>query len=77
MPEDIPFVQVLTPEQPPDNLIGKTKVNLPHCGLGFLHAIPAIGSKFKDATFTGPQGQPNLGQGEYSGSVSFYFGKLP
>lgn len=77
VPENIPFVQVLTPEQPPDNLIGKTKVNLPQCGLGFLHAIPAIGSKFKDATFTGPQGQPNVGPGEYSGMVSFYFGKLP
>ena len=77
VPDNIPFVQVLTPEQPPDNLVAKTKVNLPQCGLGFLHAIPPIGSKFKDATFTGPQGQPNVGQGEYSGTVSFYFGKLP
>jgi hypothetical protein len=70
-------VQVLTPEQPPDNLIGKTKVNLPQCGLGFLHAIPPIGTKFKDPASSGPQGQPNVGQGEYSGRVSFYFGKLP
>jgi hypothetical protein len=77
VPENIPFVQVLTPEQPPDNLIGKTKVNLPQCGLGFLHAIPPIGTKFKDAASSGPQGQPNVGQGEYSGRVSFYFGKLP
>jgi hypothetical protein len=77
VPENIPYVQVLTPEQPPDNLIGKTKVNLPQCGLGFLHAIPPIGTKFKDAASSGPQGQPNVGQGEYSGRVSFYFGKLP
>jgi hypothetical protein len=77
VPENIPYVQVLTPEQPPDNLIGKTKVNLPQCGLGFLHAIPPIGTKFKDAASSGPQGQPNIGQGEYSGRVSFYFGKLP
>lgn len=77
VPENIPYVQVLTPEQPPDNLIGKTKVNLPRCGLGFLHAIPPIGTKFKDAAASGPQSQPNLGQGEYSGRVSFYFGKLP
>jgi hypothetical protein len=77
VPENIPFVQVLTPEQPPDNLIGKTKVNLPQCGLGFLHAIPPIGTKFKDPASSGPQGQPNVGQGEYSGRVSFYFGKLP
>jgi hypothetical protein len=77
VPENIPYVQVLTPEQPPDNLIGKTKVNLPQCGLGFLHAIPPIGTKFKDAAGSGPQGQPNISQGEYSGRVSFYFGELP
>ena len=77
VPENIPYVQVLTPEQPPDNLIGKTKVNLPQCGLGFLHAIPPIGTKFKPAAASGPQSQPNVGQGEYSGRVSFYFGKLP
>lgn len=76
VPENIPFVQVLTPEQPPDNLIGKTKVNLPECGLGFLHAIPPIGTKFKPAAASGPQSQPNVGQGEYSGRVIFYFGKL-
>ena len=74
---NIPFVQVLTPEFPPANLVAKTLVSVPKCGLGFLDAIPAVGSKFKDATFTGPQGQPNLATGEYSGSVSFYFGKLP
>ncbi len=73
----VPFMQVLTPEFPPANLVGKAIAPVPKCGLGFLDAIPAIGSKFKDATFTGPQGQPNLGRGEYSGSVSFYFGKLP
>lgn len=73
----VPFVQVLTPDFPPTNLVAKTFVPVPKCGLGFLDGIPAIGSKFKDATFTGPQGQPNVGHGEYSGSVSFYFGKLP
>ncbi|MEY4387374.1 MAG: hypothetical protein RLY20_2657 [Verrucomicrobiota bacterium] len=77
VPENIPFVQVLTPEQPPTNLVANTKVNVPQCGLGFLHAIPPIGTKFKTAESTGPQGQPNIGQGEYSGTVSFYFGKLP
>jgi hypothetical protein len=77
VPENIPFVQVLTPEQPPDNLVAYTKVNLPRCGLGLLHAIPPIGTKFKPAAQGGPQGQPNVGRGEYSGRVSFYFGKLP
>jgi hypothetical protein len=73
----IPYVQVLTPEWPPTNLVGKAIAPLPQCGLGFLDAIPAIGSKFKDATALGPQSQPNVARGEYSGSFSFYFGKLP
>ncbi|HET7624019.1 MAG TPA: glycoside hydrolase family 2 TIM barrel-domain containing protein [Verrucomicrobiae bacterium] len=73
---DVPFVQVLTPEFPPMNLVGKAFAPMPKCGLGFLDAIPPIGSKFKDATKTGPQGQPNVANGEYSGSVAFYFGKL-
>ncbi|HTY89500.1 MAG TPA: glycoside hydrolase family 2 TIM barrel-domain containing protein [Candidatus Acidoferrum sp.] len=77
VPEKIPYVQVLTPEWPPTNLVGKAFAPLPQCGLGFLNAIPAIGSKFKDATALGPQSQPNVAQGVYSGSVSFYFGKLP
>ncbi|HEU5122909.1 MAG TPA: glycoside hydrolase family 2 TIM barrel-domain containing protein [Verrucomicrobiae bacterium] len=77
VPEKIPFVQVLTPEQPPDKLIANTKVNLPECGLGLLHAIPAIGTKFKPATSSGPQSQPTVASGEYSGAVNFYFGDLP
>jgi len=74
---EIPFVQVLTPEQPADELVGKTKVALPRAGIAFLHGIPAIGTKFKPAAQGGPQGRPNLAGGEYSGSVSFYFGDLP
>ncbi|MDW7979912.1 MAG: glycoside hydrolase family 2 TIM barrel-domain containing protein [Verrucomicrobiales bacterium] len=76
VPEGVPFVQVLTPAQPPEELAGKTKVNLPQCGLGFLHAIPAIGSKFKPPAQCGPQSQPNVAGGEYSGSVSFYFSRF-
>ncbi len=77
VPDGIPFVQVLTPEQPPADVVANTKVNLPQCGLGFLHAIPPIGTKFKLAAQGGPQGQPNVGQGEYSGTVSFHFGRQP
>ncbi len=77
VPEGVPFVQVLTPEQPPDDLVANTKFNLPACGLGFLHAIPPIDTKFKPAAQGGPQGEPNVGQGEYAGAVSFYFGRLP
>jgi len=73
----VPFMQVLTPEFPPANLVGKAKAPVPECGLAFLDAIPPIGSKFKEARFGGPQGQPTLAHGEYTGSLSFYFGKLP
>ena len=73
----VPFLQVLTPEFPPANLVGQAFAPAPACGLGFLEAIPPIGSKFKAARFSGPQGQPNVAQGFYSGAVSFYFGKLP
>jgi hypothetical protein len=40
-------------------------------------SMTPIGTKFKPAAQGGPQGQPNVEQGEYSGRVSFYFGKLP
>jgi hypothetical protein len=72
------FVQVLTPEFPPPNLSGKTVPPLPEAGLAFLHAIPPVGNKFQEASKGGPRSQPNvLAGGQYSGSVSFYFGKLP
>ncbi|MFM2082049.1 MAG: hypothetical protein RL380_740 [Verrucomicrobiota bacterium] len=77
VPQNIPFVQVLTPDLPPGNLVAKTAVKLPSCGLGFLHAIPPIGSKFKAPDQTGPQGQPNLGTGSYTGTIFFHFGELP
>ena len=73
----VPFMQVLTPEFPPANLVGKAFAPVPKCGLGFLDAISPIGSKFKAPSGMGPQSQPNIGTGSYSGSVSFYFGKLP
>ena len=73
----VPFMQVLTPEFPPMKLVGKAFAPLPECGLGFLDAIPPIGSKFKSPAGMGPQARLNIGHGPYYGSVSFYFGKLP
>jgi hypothetical protein len=71
------FVQVLTPDQPPTNLVGQAGIFLPKTGLAFLQAIPPVGSKFKPAKDCGPQSQLTVGQGEYKGSVSLYFGPLP
>lgn len=73
----IPFVQILTPEFPPAELAGNTIAPLPKCGLGFLNAIPPIGSKFQAANVVSPSGERAIAHGEYHGSVSFYFGKLP
>ena len=73
---DTKFLQVLTPDFAPDNLKAKAFAPVPECGLGFLDAIPPIGSKFKEAKFSGPQGQPVVLNTELSGSASFYFGKL-
>lgn len=69
VPAGVPFVQVLTPRQPPESLAGHARAELPECGLGLLHAIPPIGSKFKPPETTGPQGQSNIGTGHYKGSV--------
>ncbi len=74
---NVPFVQVLTPDFGPDSLKANAFGAVPKCGLGLLDAISPIGSKFKEAKFGGPQGQPNVLSGEISGAVSFYFGKLP
>jgi hypothetical protein len=75
--DNIPYVQVLTPEFPPADLVRKTAPPLPQAGLAFLHAIPPMGSKGKAPDTTGPHGQPTVAAGEYHGSVSFYFGKVP
>jgi hypothetical protein len=75
--EELPFVQVLTPQFPPAKLVGKTGVSLPNAGLASLNAIPPVGSKFQAANVTGPHGQLTEAHGEYRGAVSFYFGKLP
>jgi len=77
VPQHIPFMQVLTPEFPPVKLAGHTIPPLPACGLGFLHAIPPIGSKFQEPWVVSPSGERPVAHGVYSGSVSFYFGDCP
>jgi hypothetical protein len=71
------YVQVFTPKTPPSNLVGQTGVPFPSAGISFLHAIPAIGSKFVGPKSSGPMGQPAVAKGEYTGHISLYFGKLP
>jgi hypothetical protein len=71
------YVQVFTPKTPPLDLTGNTFVPFPHAGISFLNGIPAIGSKFVGPKSSGPMGQPAIAKGEYTGYISFYFGKLP
>ena len=75
-PDSPIYVQVFTPKTPPANLIGQTDVPFPNAGVSFLHAIPAVGSKFVGPRSSGPMGQPAVAKGEYKGHISMYFGKL-
>jgi Glycosyl hydrolases family 2, TIM barrel domain/Glycosyl hydrolases family 2, sugar binding domain/Glycosyl hydrolases family 2 len=75
-PDSPIYVQIFTPKTPPPNLAGQTAAPFPHAGVSFLHAIPAVGSKFGSPLSTGPMGQPAIAKGEYKGHISLYFGKL-
>jgi hypothetical protein len=50
---------------------GNTSPDFPAGDVSFLHAIPAIGSKFVTPANTGPQSQPATAGGVYSGSLVF------
>ncbi len=76
-PDSPIYVQIFTPKSPPAILAGQTAVPFPDSGISFLDAIPAVGSKFGGPKGSGPMGQPAIGNGEYKGHVSLYFGKLP
>jgi hypothetical protein len=76
--QDDLFVQVLKPQYPGGNIIpAALMVPFPATNFSFLHAIPAIGTKANRATTTGPQGQPAVAKGEYTGAFSLYFGEVP
>ena len=51
-----------------------TKMTWPAGDISFLHAIPAIGTKFKPAEQYGPQSRKFSASGTYSGTLYFYFG---
>ncbi len=70
------YVQIFTPKTPTGNLPGQAWAAFPNAGISFLHAIPAIGSKFVGPRSSGPMGQPAVAKGEYEGRISLYFGKL-
>lgn len=51
-----------------------TKMIWPSGDISFVHAIPAIGTKFKQAEEYGPMSQPFQASGSYQGTLYFYFG---
>jgi hypothetical protein len=55
----------------PNNDHQHTSVEFPAGDLSFMHAIPAMGSKFLFADQLGPSGQPAIAKGEYAGRVYF------
>ncbi len=69
------FLQAFTPQYPAMNLAGSTFAPFPAAAISFLHAIPAMGSKFIAAENSGPQGMKTVAASDYRGSVSFFFGK--
>ncbi|HYP17399.1 MAG TPA: glycoside hydrolase family 2 TIM barrel-domain containing protein [Opitutus sp.] len=64
------YVQVMTPDLPPADMQMRTAIAMPEAGLGFLHVIPAIGTKFSQAEQMGPQGQTPEAHDEYRGAFS-------
>ena len=73
----VPYVQVLTPGFAPASLSDPATAPLSKCGLAFLDRLPPPGGKSEAVRFSGPAAQPKAAPGEYTGSLSFYFGKLP
>jgi hypothetical protein len=53
--EDI-FLRLYSPEESPDP--AQTAITHPPGDISFMHGIPAIGTKFKDAGLLGPQSRP-------------------
>ena len=51
-----------------------TTVDFPPGDFSFLHAIPAMGSKFKPADQAGPSGQWAKAAGRYAGALTFRLG---
>jgi hypothetical protein len=63
------FLRVGTPRISHPN----TTVDFPAGDLSFLHAIPAIGSKFKTPEVSGPSGAWARAAGRYEGTLVFRF----
>ena len=57
------YLQLLKPEKPKAANNNNTSPPFPEGNIGFLHAIPAIGTKFQKPEVMGPQSQINVREG--------------
>ena len=69
-------LRVFTPSEAPDP--ANTRVHFPPGDLSFLHSIAPIGTKFKQATRHGPEGQPSWShRGGQHFRATIYFRLVP
>jgi hypothetical protein len=73
IPDEDRFVRVGTPVFPGDGLMANMAMTFPEGNLAVLGDIPAIGTKFKKAAETGPQGATPLVSEPYKGSLYLRF----
>jgi hypothetical protein len=69
------YLQLLKPQKPKAAKNENTSPSFPEGNIGFLHAIPAIGTKFQAPELLGPQSQKNVWQKgmQVSGNLVFDF----
>ena len=73
-PDENLFLRLFTPRNGPDPK--GAAMTFPTGDISFLDGIAPIGNKFHSPNATGPQGEPNVAQGDYQHTVYFYFGAL-
>lgn len=66
------FLRVYTQKDGPEPR--DTVMKFPEGDISFLHAIPAIGTKFNKAEEYGPESQPTNAAGKYAGTIYLRFG---
>ncbi len=67
------YLQMLKPEKPKAATNNNTSPPFPDGSIGFMHAIPAIGTKFNRPEVMGPQSQRNFRQGSVPLTGVLYF----
>ncbi len=71
--QDDLYLRMLTPNLGKDARTATAP--FPGGDISFLHGISPIGTKFRDAVNTGPHGVPYEANGDYTGTLYFYFGE--